>query len=267
MAMTDPLSPVALEAHLTTRLIGRHLEFHEEIDSTNTRAVNLAKRGAPDGTLVVAEHQTRGRGRLGRRWCAPRGTSLLLSLVLRPRLLPRQAQRAMMICSLGAVEAIARTTGLAARLKWPNDLVLHGRKLGGLLTELGLGAGHLDYVVVGMGLNVNLDASALTGFASPATSLSAALGHRVSRLELLVTLLQEIETRYDRMSAGWSPHEEWREHLATLGQRVRVRGSQGIIEGTAEDVDQDGALLVRTSDGALCCVLAGDVTLRGQGPT
>lgn len=136
--------------------------------------------------------------------------------------------------------------------------------MGGLLTELGLRAGQLDYVVVGMGLNVNLCASALPELASPATSLSAALGHSVSRLDLLLALLQAVETRYDKMSAGWSPHEEWRQHLATLGQQVRVGESQGVIEGVAEEVDHDGALLVRTGDGSLCRVLVGDVTLRGQ---
>lgn len=266
IAMNHELSRASLEARLTTRVIGRHLELHGEIDSTNTRAVTLAREGTPDGTLVLAERQTRGRGRLGRRWFAPKGTSLLLSLVLRPKLLPRQALRAMMICSLATVEAIRRTSGLSVQVKWPNDIVAHGAKLGGFLTELGLRGRQLDYVVVGMGLNVNLDISALPAWPTPPTSLSAVVGHPVSRLELLVAILEEIETRYYKMCAGWSPHQEWREHLATLGQLVCVTGSQGSIEGVAEDVDQDGALLVRTGDGELRRVLADDVTLRGHPP-
>jgi len=265
--MDEVMSSAALQSRLTTRFVGRHLELHQEIDSTNARAVVLARAGAPDGALVLAEHQTAGRGRLGRRWFAPKGTCLLLSLVLRPRLQPRQAQRVTMICSLAAVEAIAGASGLAAQLKWPNDILIQGRKLGGLLAELGVTAGRLDYVVAGMGLNVNLDPSALPPLASPATSLSIALGHPVSRLDLLAELLQAVETRCDRLSAGWSPHEEWQRHLATLGQQVRVGTSSGVIEGVAEGVDEDGALLVRASDGSIQRVLVGDVTLRGQTPT
>jgi len=172
----------------------------------------------------------------------------------------------MMICSLAAVEAIAKVSGLGAQVKWPNDILLRGRKLGGLLTQLGVHANHLDYVVVGMGLNVNLELSLLPPLATPSTSLSMALGHPISRLDLLLALLQEIETRCERMSAGWSPHQEWRDHLATLGQQVRVAVSQEVVEGLAEDVDQDGALLVRTESGSLRRVLAGNVSLRPQSP-
>jgi len=172
-----------------------------------------------------------------------------------------------MICSLATVEAIADTTGLPTQIKWPNDVMMDGKKLGGLLTELGLDAGRLDYVAVGMGINVNLDVSTLPALATPAASISAALGHGVSRLDLLVSLLQSIETRYDKMSAGWSPHAEWRQHLATLGEQVRVETPQETVEGVAEGVDQDGALLVRTKDGILCRVLVGDVTLRNRPST
>lgn len=264
--MRDALSREAILSRLTTHVIGRSLEVHERIDSTNARAVALARSGAPDGTLVLAEWQHEGRGRLGRRWFSPPGSSLLMSLVLRPCLAPRQAQRATMICSLAAVEAIAQVTGLTAQLKWPNDITVGDRKLGGVLTELGLEGRQLTYVVVGMGLNVDLDVSALPEIMAPATSLLKELGHRVSRVDLLIAVLREVEVRYDRLAAGWSPHSEWRDHLATLGQRVQVRSCGSLVEGTAEDVDADGALLVRTDRGELRSVVVGDATLRGQLP-
>ena len=264
--MCDALSRETILSRLATRVIGRSLECHQRIDSTNARAVALARSGAADGTVVLAEWQTEGRGRLGRRWFSPPGSSLLMSLVLRPSLAPRQAQRATMICSLAAVEAIAQVTGLTAQLKWPNDIAVDDKKLGGVLTELGSEGRRLTYVVVGMGLNVNLDVSALPTIMAPATSLLEQTGHRVSRTDLLVVLLRELEIRYDRLAAGWSPHSEWREHLDTLGQRVQVSSCESLVEGTAEDVDADGALLVRTDRGELRSVVVGDATLRGHLP-
>jgi len=261
--MDDTPILASIQARLTTRLIGRNLELYEKIDSTNTRAVALARAGAPEGTLILAEGQTAGRGRMGRHWHAPKGSSLLVSLILRPPLLPRQAQRATMIVSLAAIQAIAQVSGLRTQVKWPNDVVLGGKKVGGILTELGLRGEQLDYAVVGLGLNVNLDISSLPDLIAPATSLSAEAGRTISRLELLLALLEGVETRYERMLAGWSPHEEWREHLATLGQFVQVGTVDEVIEGLAEDVDADGALQVRTHDGTLRSVLVGDVTLRG----
>lgn len=262
--MEDVLTLATIQARLTTRLIGRNLELHETIDSTNTRAVALARAGAPEGTLVLAEEQTAGRGRMGRRWQAPKGSSLLMSFILCPPLLSRQVQRVTMIISLATVQAIAQVSGLRARIKWPNDVVLDDKKVGGILTELGVHGERLDYVVVGLGLNVNLDVSSLPDLMAPATSLSTEAGRPVSRLELLLALLEGTEARYERLCQGWSPHEEWRAHLVTLGQMVRVGTPEEIVEGLAEDVDADGALQVRTADGALRSIWVGDVTLRGR---
>lgn len=266
--MTDPagaLSAEAILARLGTAIIGRRLELHTEIDSTNTRAVALARAGAPEGTLVLAEAQTAGRGRLGRRWHAPPGGALLMSLLLRPPLPPTRAQWATMICALAAAEAVAEVAGLEAGLKWPNDLVFAGRKLGGMLTELGArDADTLDYVVVGLGLNVNLDPAGLPETITPATSLAAELGRPISRLELLLAWLARAEGHYGRLLAGESPRDAWRRRLTTLGQAVQVGTAEEVVAGVAEDVDEDGALLVRTAGGELRRMLAGDVTLRGH---
>jgi BirA family transcriptional regulator, biotin operon repressor / biotin---[acetyl-CoA-carboxylase] ligase len=269
MTIRDALSRSTIIAGLTTHTIGRAIEYHRQIDSTNTRAVELARAGAPEGTLVLAEEQTAGRGRLGRQWHAPAGSSLLFSLILRPDLAPSQAQRATMIVSLAAVEAIDAVTRLHAAVKWPNDVLVNGRKVGGVLTELGAGASsRLDYVVVGMGLNVNLAVEDLPEVMTPATSLMREAGQRVSRLSLLLALLERVEYHLERMRRGRSPHEAWRRRLATLGQHVVVGTPEESIEGLAVDVDADGALLVRIVDGEadaqLVRILAGDVTLRGH---
>jgi len=254
----------ALQSRLRTERVGRQFEWHETIDSTNTRAIALAKQGAPDGTVIVAERQTAGRGRLGRRWYAPAGSSLLLSILFRPPLAPRQAQRLTMICSLGAIAAIRALTGVPAAIKWPNDLVVRGRKLGGVLTELGAQAHTLEYAIVGMGINVNMDPADIPEAMVPPTSLSAEVGAPVSRLDLLQALLQEIDDRYRALLQGVSPHIEWRRHLVTLGQSVQVGLPERVVSGIAEDVDVDGALWVRLPDGSLERILVGDVTLRGH---
>lgn len=262
--MEEALSREAILGALNTCTLGRSLEVHVEIDSTSARAVSLAREGAPHGMVVLADRQTAGRGRLGRTWYAPGGSSLLLSVILRPELEPAQAQRMTMICSLAATEAIASVSGVTSKIKWPNDLVVAGRKLGGVLTELGLTASRLEYVVVGMGINVNLELEALPEVMSPPTSLLAETGRPVSRLALLAELLQGVERRLSRMRSGWSPHTEWRRSLATLGEQVDVGTPDEIVTGMAVDVDADGALLVEMASGKVQRILVGDVTLRGH---
>lgn len=260
--MTDALDCQRIDELLATRTIGHVLECYAEIDSTNRRAAEWARGGAPDGALVLADSQTAGRGRLGRRWHAPAGSSLLMSLILRPGLVPAQAQRAVMVCALGLVEAID-SLGLHAGIKWPNDVQLNGKKVAGLLAELGIMGQRLDYVVVGMGLNVNLDVTALPETLSPATSLAAELGRPVARVDLLARILERIEAHADALRSGGSPLAPWRARLLTLGQPVRVGTADEVIEGWAVDTNEDGALVVVTSEGERRTVLAGDVTLRG----
>jgi BirA family transcriptional regulator, biotin operon repressor / biotin---[acetyl-CoA-carboxylase] ligase len=253
-----------LSASLTTILLGRVMYVYPSIASTNSRAIELARDGAPDGTLVLADEQTAGRGRLGRQWLAPPTSSLLLSLVLRPNLEPRQMQRLAMITSLAACQAIDSATRLTTSIKWPNDLQISGRKVGGMLCEAGLSGQHLDYVVVGLGINVNLNPADLGQILAPSTSLSRELGHELERLPLLVAFLETLEDNYQRLRSGWLPYEAWRNRLATLGQEVQVGLPGQVIYGLAEDVDADGSLLVRQADGSLIAVLVGDVTLRGH---
>jgi len=266
------LSTRSIETALGTRRLGRPVYYFRKIHSTNEEARSLAQRGATDGTLVIADEQTAGRGRLGRQWWAPPGTCLLMSLILRPELAPAQVQRLTMIAGLSCAEAVEEETGLRPDLKWPNDLLLSGRKMTGILTELQVSGNKLDFVVVGVGLNVNVDFwhQPDQDLQSSATGLSQALGHEVDRLSLLNRFMVFMEGRYETLRSGHSPHEEWSQRLATLGKTVRVNshldadgpfeGSQSLL-GEAGGVDADGGLLLLTDEGRIETVRAGDVTL------
>jgi len=262
--MTEKLSIEELEAGLNTRVIGHRILYYPSVGSTNDVARALAVTGAPEGIVVLADEQTAGRGRRGRRWLAPTGTCLLFSLLLRPLLAPRQCGRLTMACSLALAESIESQTGLAIGLKWPNDLLARGRKVGGILIELGTEGERLEYAIVGMGLNVNLDFTApeVVCLRERATSLAQELGAPVAREPLLACILNRLEARYLALCDGWLPHQEWMARLVMLDQKVVISGLDSELEGWAEGVDRDGALLLRLRDDQMLRVLAGDVSLR-----
>ncbi len=254
----DRLAPDAVASGLGTCWLGRHMVYFESVGSTNDEARRLAQAGTPEGTLVLAEQQTAGRGRLQRPWVSPAGQALLFSLVFYPSLAPHQAFQLVMLTSLACMRAVSATTGLEPRIKWPNDLLLQGKKLAGILSELGQ-AGERLYAVVGVGLNVNVDLAAHPELREQATSLCEVLGHPVPRVPLLQEALRRIEEGYDRLRAGHSPHDEWAANLDTLGREVRVTAAEGTFEGRAVGVDADGALCLALSDGTTRRFLVGDV--------
>ena len=256
------LSSECIQASLTTAFVGRPTHYRATIGSTMDEARLLAEGGAPEGTVIVADEQTAGRGRLQRTWWAPPASSLLLSLLLRPDLPARQAQRLTVICSLSVCDAISEVASLQAEVKWPNDVLIDGRKVCGILTELDVLEARIRYAIVGIGINVNLDFAGAPPLMAPATSLSIVAGHPVSRLELYLALCASVERRYVALREGQSFHREWAERMATIGERVQVTGPGEQWDGQAVGVDEDGALLVREAQGDVRRVLAGDVTLR-----
>lgn len=264
----DHFDARALGALLTTRTFGRNLIALQQTGSTNDEAKELARQGADEGTVVVADEQLAGRGRLGRSWLAPPGTCLLCSILFRPLLHPTQASWLTMICSLAAADGAKLVGGLSVSLKWPNDLiVLAGttgdcgwRKLAGILTETALVGDRVEFAVVGIGININVPAEMLPDLSPEATSILAETGRRASREELLAKTLEGIETRYERLRKGESPFSEWSSRLATVGRQVEVVTSQGVLAGLAEGVTEDGELLLRATDGTLHHLAAGDVT-------
>jgi len=271
--MTDKLSSVAIRQGLKTRIFGQAIHHYRQIGSTNTALKQFADQGAVEGMLVVADEQVAGRGRFERAWNAPPESGLLMSLLFRPTFLPpTHAQQLTMICALAAVEAIAEQTGLRVGLKWPNDLVYEGRKLAGVLTELSFAGDRLEWAVVGVGLNVNLDFNIAPAAGDPdrpalaetATSLQTILGYPVPRLAILQTYLGHVEARYEALQAGQSPHTAWAEKLVTLGREVTISDQTMTRRGLAEAVMDDGALVVRFADGSQERILAGDVTLHSS---
>lgn len=302
----NQLDASRIQAQLITHIFGRNLIVLPQTGSTNDVAKERAVAGAPEGAVVLADEQTAGRGRMGRRWLAPPGTCLLCSILFRPDLPPAQAQRLTMLCALATADAVEDVAGLRVWLKWPNDLIVKikdqspkpkdqslkpkaqsprakaqgWRKLAGVLTETSVvgpqspdlkaqspksesADWRLEYVIVGIGINVNVAPQDLPGLAPDATSVLAETGREAGRAALLATLLAGVEARYARLQAGESPHAEWATRLATLGQHVEVITSEGKAVGVAEAVDEDGALLLRTPDGVLHRLAAGDVTLAG----
>ncbi|MBN1889063.1 MAG: biotin--[acetyl-CoA-carboxylase] ligase [Thermoflexales bacterium] len=258
--MEKTLSQESIERALTGVEFVRRVVYLPQVGSTNDVAQALAADGAPEGTLVIADEQTAGRGRLGRQWWAPAGDNLLLSLLLRPALPPLQALRLTMAAGLAAAEAIEQTSGLAARLKWPNDVWLNGKKAGGSLAETRLAGERLEYAIVGLGLNVNADLSQHAELAALATSLRMESGQQQDRRLILRALVESFAAWYGDIS---SPRlrEAWARRLITLGQQVEAWAGQQSIRGLAEAVDEDGALLVRTANGRLHRLSAGDVSL------
>jgi BirA family biotin operon repressor/biotin-[acetyl-CoA-carboxylase] ligase len=271
--MQDSLSE--LGPRLTTRVFGRAFTHLGRTGSTNDVAKEMATQGAPEGTVIVADEQTTGRGRMGRRWSAPPSTCLLCSILFRPDLLPTQAQRLTMLCALAAADAVDEVARLRVWLKWPNDLIVKcqepshksqgWKKLAGVLTETGITGARLGYVVVGIGINVNVEPGRLPSLDPNATSILAETEQPTDRAALLASLLAGVEQRYEALRAGTSPHEEWASRLATVGQRVEATTAGKTLVGVAETVDEDGALMLRTADGTLHRLVVGDVTIHTDG--
>jgi BirA family transcriptional regulator, biotin operon repressor / biotin---[acetyl-CoA-carboxylase] ligase len=252
-------------ADLGTRCVGRYVRWHEVVSSTNDIALALTEVPVPEGTVIVAEQQSAGRGRLGRSWTSPRG-GLWLSVILRPGLPPDRIAVVGLAAAVAAAQAIRETTGLLARLKWPNDVLVDGKKVVGVLAEVAAGG---EWVVVGIGINANIEQEALPDVAGyPATSLQVLVGRPVDRMALLRALLRELDHGYAVLRSAGTPAtlRRWRELAGILDRPVRVEMPNGTIHGIAHDIDETGALLVRCDDGGIRRVVAGDVRVREAGP-
>jgi BirA family biotin operon repressor/biotin-[acetyl-CoA-carboxylase] ligase len=248
-----------LEAALHGLRFGVPLHFFESLGSTNDEARRLAEAGAPEGTLVAADEQTAGRGRAGRPWQTPRGVALAASFILRPALPPTRLGWLTMLGGLAAAEAIEAMAGVAAALKWPNDVLVNGQKVAGVLAESALEGERLAFVVLGIGVNVSAVPTGAVGF--PATSLAEAAGRPVDRVALLRALAASLGQWYPRLEDE-SLREAWAARLAWQGQPVVVHQGEATVQGVAAGVDADGALLLRLESGEERRVVAGDVSLR-----
>jgi len=263
--LPPPLLPEDVQAGLRTRCFGHPLVHFTSVRSTNDEVRARAQSGAPEGLLVLAEEQTAGRGRYSRHWEAPAGSSLLASLLLRPTFLPAdQAFALVALAALGVAEAVEQEAALPAQIKWPNDVLVEGRKVCGILVELEGQAGRLEWAVVGWGLNVNVAFGGAPELRARATSLAEAAGRPLPRLPLLLACLERLESHYEAVRAGRAEQvwKGWRARLSTLGREVEVAAPEGPFSGRALDVAADGALLVRREDGRVERVVAGDIAVR-----
>ncbi len=247
-----------------TKVVGRDIRVFEQTTSTNDVAEKLARDGVPEGVVVYAESQTKGRGRLGRFWMSPTRKGLWSSVLLRPRLSPQETTQLTVISATAPRRAVRTVTGLTADIKWPNDLLVRGKKTAGILTELSAELDRVRHVILGIGVDVNLDAG---GFPPElrdlATSLKIESGKSVSRPELAVEILRELDAAYVRIGAGKFSQvaDEWEAACVTMGRNVTVHMGERRFRGHAESLDDDGALLIRTEHGHLERVIGGDVTL------
>lgn len=254
-----------LEQGLKTKTMGQTIYFYEETDTTNNRARELALEGAPEGTLVVAEKQTAGRGRRGKVWESPLGTGIWMSLVLRPQIMPAEASVLTLLCGLATAEAIEAETGLSAGIKWPNDILINGKKAVGILTEMDCEMSEVHFVIPGIGINVNT-ASFPPEIADIATSLYLECGKTVSRRRLVHKVLELLEEHYEtflRTGSFAAMLEDYRKHCITLGKEVHVLGREPFF-AEALDITSEGELLVRRADnGKEEVVFSGEVSIRG----
>jgi len=257
-SVPDRLFPSEISYHLNTKFVGKKIYYFDTVSSTMDVSVQLGMRGSPEGTLVLAETQTKGRGRLGRSWFSPKYKGIYLSLILRPEILPLQASILTLFSAVSICEAIKNITGLEAQIKWPNDILVHHKKLGGILTELNAEMDEVRFVAIGIGLNVNNDKRTLV---SGATSLKEQKKENIDRIELLKEILRKIEENYlfFQEEGSRSILEKWRDYNITLGKRIKVFCHRQHIEGVAVDIDADGGLLVRNDSGLTQKVTAGDV--------
>ena len=254
----DRLFPFEISRQLNTKSIGRKIYYFDFIDSTMNKAMQLGMDLAPSGTLVLAESQTKGRGRLGRSWFSPKYKGIYLSLILRPAIEPAVSPVLTFLSAVSICETVKSVLGLDVQIKWPNDVFIHNKKFTGILTEMNAEVDKINFVVIGIGLNVNNEKKSLI---SQATSLKEHFGQTINRVALLQELLRKIENNYILLENKGTQViiDKWRSYSLTLGRRVKVYCQSRHIEGSAVDIDRDGSLLIRRDSGVIQKVSSGDV--------
>jgi len=260
VAAPDKLFAWEIHAGLGTQKLGREVHYYETLPSTMDEAVRLAGQGAAEGTLVCSETQTKGRGRMGREWVSPKGHGVYFSLILRPAVGLVDVAKLTLVAAVAVCSALRQVSPGDVQIKWPNDLFLNSRKLGGILTELQAECDQVKFVVLGVGVNVNTPSRYLP---EVATSLKNETGQVYRRVAVLQEILRSFEKWYNIfLQEGFPPIlSEWKKMSLTLGKKVRVTDGNKTIEGDAIDVGADGGLLIRTRGGEVIKRMSGDVTM------
>ncbi len=261
----DVFSASELKSRIRNQWAGRELYFYGETGSTNTDAKRLGEEGAPHGTVVAADMQTAGRGRRGRTWESPAGKDIYFSILLRPEFAPDKAAGLTLVMALAVARAVEEKCGVEAGIKWPNDVVVNGKKICGILTEMTVETDYIQHVVTGVGINVNMD-SLPEEIRESATSLFLESGKKTARAELLQAVLERFEEYYGKYAADLGMDSilgEYNARLVNRDRQVRVLDPKGEWEGVAKGINASGELLVETSAGRTVEVYAGEVSVRG----
>lgn len=256
-----PFNSVEITSALDTDLIGREIFFYESIDSTNTKAMELARSGAADGTVVVADGQYKGRGRLGRGWYSPPGVNLYTSIILRPAIPPERAQAMTLLSAVAVAETVGRFSPVRPHVKWPNDVLIASRKVAGILTEMSSETDRVNFMVVGIGVNLNMDPESSDETRRVAASIGKENGRDVERTNFACTLYSVFERWYKTsLKEGFKPvYEAWKGYFDGVGREVRIKGFTN-TEGICLGIDGEGALLVRRPSGDIERIISGDVS-------
>lgn len=254
----DRLLPDEISCGLNTKIIGREIYHYDMVPSTMDIAMDLGMEGAKEGVVVCSEGQYKGRGRLSRFWSSPKNRGIYFSLLLKPKISPAESPKLTLLSAVAICQAIRKVTRLDCLIKWPNDLMVNNKKVGGILTEMNAEMDMVRFIVIGIGINVNAPESLLP---AKATSLKEQLGERVSRVELTKEILISIEKEYIlfQREGFKAVIDKWIKFSATLGHRVRAQFHKEDIEGQAVDIDDDGALLIRRDSGFVQRITAGDI--------
>lgn len=262
----DLLLPHEITASLKTKWLGHNIIYQHSVKSTNDTAKQAALDNVPHGTIIVAEEQKGGRGRIDRGWFSPLSQGIWFSVILRPPFLPYDAPKFTLLMAVVMAKALERYPGVKTGIKWPNDILYDDRKLVGILTEMNAQMEAINYIVIGVGVNVSVTESMLPDdIKDKATSLDIIKGAKTDRVKLLTEILKVLEDTYDKtVKTGFGAVlDEWRDNSVTLGRDVKVLAPDTQFDGKALDIDDMGALLVEKDDGSVEKVLAGDVSVRG----
>lgn len=263
----DSISPEEVEPRLKTKWLGRNMCYEERVASTNEAAKKRASAGCEDGLLCLAEEQAAGKGRLTRGWFSPYARGIWFSVVLKPPFLPQEAPKCTLLAAVAVARAIHDYTGVRTGIKWPNDILFKGRKLVGILTEMNAEFGHINYIVIGTGINISIEKEILPAdIRETAVSLAEATDKKINRAELLALILKNMEELYEQaVAVGFTAVlEEWRRWSVTIGRDVLVIAPNETYEGRALDIDEEGLLIVER-EGQRVKVIAGDVSIRSTG--
>ena len=257
-SIPDRLYPFEVRQGLNTKIMGQDVTYYDTIDSTNKAAYGIAQAGAREGSIVIAEKQTKGRGRLSREWVSPANKGIYVSIILRPRITPFEAPSVTLMAAVSVCCAIREYTGAKALIKWPNDILINEKKAAGILTEMEAEQDSVKFIILGIGINVNAKTPELP---KGAGSISEEMSNDISRAGLLRALLEQLEQHYNILkNEGFAPiRKEWIDFSATLGRRVRAVCMARKIEGEAIGIDPDGALRVRLDNGFQERVTAGQL--------